>query len=95
MTRVLFAYAQAAAHACDLAAELQRRAYTLAAAVRKLRAKGAKSALQALLDEDSLSSAARIPGLSERGVRLLFDRLASLSAVRELTGRTTFRLYGL
>ena len=93
--RVQFAYAQAAARACDLAAELQRRTRALVEAAPKLRAKGAKAALQALLDEDSLSSATNIPGLSERGARRLFDRLVSLGAVRELTGRATFRLYGL
>ena len=48
--RVLFAWAKAAAHACDLAAELRRRAQKLAEAAPKLRAKGAKAALQALLD---------------------------------------------
>jgi hypothetical protein len=95
VTRVLFAYAQAAARACDLASELQRRAHALAAAAPQLRAKGAAAAVRALLDEDSLSCATKIPGLSERGARRLFDRLASLGAVRELTGRATFRLYGL
>jgi Protein of unknown function (DUF1403) len=33
--------------------------------------------------------------ISERGARRLFDRLAALGAIRELTGRATFRLYGL
>jgi hypothetical protein len=94
-TRILFAWAKAAAHACDLAAELRRRAQKLAEAAPKLRAKGAKAALQALLDQDSLAAATPIAGLSERGTRRLFERLGALGAIRELTGRATFRLYGL
>ena len=85
----------AAAHACDLSADLGRRAPRLAEAVPKLRAKGAKAALQALLDEDSLAAATPIAGLSERGTRRLFERLGALGAIRELTGRATFRLHGL
>ncbi len=92
---ILFGYAHAAAQAADLAAELARRAQKLAHAAPKLRAKGAGSALQALLDEDSLSATGKISGLSERGARRLFERLLALGAVRELTGRATFRLYGL
>jgi hypothetical protein len=93
--RVLFGYAKGAAHACDLAADLARRATKLGEAAPKLRAKGAKAALQALLDEDSLAAATPIAGLSERGTRRLLLRLAALGAIRELTGRATFRLYGL
>ena len=93
---IVFAYAKAAARACDLSAELGRRAQKLLAAQPKLRAKGAGAALQALLDEDSLSASSKIGGqMSERGARRLFDRLVALGAVRELTGRATFRLYGL
>jgi len=92
---ILFAYAKAAAHACDLFAELGRRSTKLAEAAPKLRAKGAKAALQALLDQDSLAAATPIAGLSERGTRRLLLRLAALGAIRELTGRATFRLYGL
>jgi hypothetical protein len=93
--RVLFGYAKGAAHACDLAAELRRRAQTLAEVAPKLRAKGAEAALQALRDQDSLAAATPIAGLSQRGTRRLFERLAALGAIRELTGRATFRLYGL
>jgi len=92
---VLFGYARGAAQAADLAGELSRRAQKLAEAAPNLRAKGAGAALQALLDEDSLSASGKISGLSERGARRLFERLVALGAVRELTGRATFRLYGL
>jgi len=77
-------YAQAAERACHLAADLQRRAEKLLGA-----------ALTGLLDDDSFRAATRIPGLSERGARRLFDRLVELGAIRELTGRASFRLYGL
>ena len=93
---IVFAYAKGAARACDLSAELGWRAQKLLAAQPKLRAKGAPAALQALLDEDSLSASSKFGGqISERGARRLFDRLIALGAVRELTGRATFRLYGL
>ena len=94
--RVLFAYAKAAAGAVDLAGDLARRAEKLERAAPKLRAKGAGAALQALLDEDCLAASSELGGqLSERGARRLFDRLVALGAIRELTGRATFRLYGL
>ena len=89
------AYARAAARACDLHAELARAEARLREVTPKLRAKGAEAAVGRLLAEDALTSATDIPGLSERGLRRLFDRLVSLGAVRELSGRSTFRLYGL
>jgi hypothetical protein len=95
-TRVLFAYAKAAAGAVDLAGDLARQAEKLQKAAPKLRAKGAGAALRALLDEDCLAASSEIAGqISERGARRLFDRLVALGAIRELTGRATFRLYGL
>jgi Protein of unknown function (DUF1403) len=89
------AYVRAAATACDLDAELAQAAARLLAAAPRLRAKGAKAAISALLEEDALTGAAAIPGLSDRGLRRLFDRLVALGAARELSGRPTFRLYGL
>jgi len=48
-----------------------------------------------LLDDDAVAAAAPIAGLSDRARRRLFERLVALGAARELTGRPTFRLYGL
>ena len=58
-TRVVFAYAKAAAGAVDLAGDLARRAEKLEKAAPKLRAKGAGAALRALLDEDCLARIVR------------------------------------
>ncbi len=95
MKLVALAYARAALAAVDLAQDLSRRAARLADAAPQLRAKGKGRALEALLADDAVSAAAPIPGLSDRARRRLFDRLVSLSAARELTGRAAFRLYGL
>jgi hypothetical protein len=92
---VCLALAQAAAEACRLAAEIARRAARLAAAAPRLRAKGAGEAIQLLLDDDAVSGSLTTPNLTRWGSRRLFERLATLEAARELTGRTTFRLYGL
>jgi len=95
MKLVALAYARAALAALDLAQDLARRAARLADAAPKLRAKGKGRALEALLDDDAVTAAAPIANLSDRARRRLFERLVSLGAARELTGRPTFRLYGL
>jgi hypothetical protein len=92
---VALAYARAALAALDLAQDLSRRAARLADAAPKLRAKGKGRALTALLADDAVSAAAPIAGLTDRGRRRLFERLVVVGAARELTGRNTFRLYGL
>ncbi|SDR63354.1 Protein of unknown function [Rhizobiales bacterium GAS113] len=89
------AYARAAANACDLAADLVRRAERLRAVAPKLRAKGAARAVVILLHEDAISPASTTTWMSDRAARRLFERLVTLGAVRELSGRDTFRLYGL
>jgi hypothetical protein len=89
------AYARAAESAHDRARDLARRAERLEATVPKLRAKGAEAAVASILEEDAVTAAMRPGHLSERAARRMFDRLVSLGALRELTGRPTFRLYGL
>jgi hypothetical protein len=94
LTAVSLAYARAAAAASDLYAELARRANRLLAAGPKLRGKDADRMLAILLVEDAQPATVG-KAASERSTRRLFERLVSLGAARELTGRPTFRLYGL
>jgi hypothetical protein len=76
-----------------IAAELARRAAHLKAVVPKLRAKEAGAAVEMFLTRDAVAPSA-LP-LPDRAARRLCDRLVDLGAVRELTGRDTFRLYGV
>jgi hypothetical protein len=91
------AIALAAASALDLAGGLSRGADALRAVAPKLRAKPASIVVELLLAEDCVSpvEAARQAPMTDRAARRLFDRLVLLGAARELTGRPTFRLYGL
>jgi len=94
MEAVNVAYARGAAMAVDLYADLARRAQRLLAVAPKLRGKDADWIVAALIAEDAQAArAAR--AASERSSRRVFERLVALGAVRELTGRSTFRLYGL
>jgi len=79
--------------AARLAADLARRAARMAAVAPKLRAKGAGRAVEIFLTRDAVAPSA-LP-LPDRSARRLCDRLVDLGALRELTGRDTFRLYGL
>jgi hypothetical protein len=87
----------AAQEAYALASELARAGEKLLAAQPKLRAKGASRVVDLLLGDDAVSPAraAKLARLSDRAARRLFDRLIELGAVRELSGRSNFRLYGL
>ena len=91
------------------AADLSRRAARLETIAPKLRAKGAGEALALFLSHDAVSpsgmlsqgtlSGPMIKGttfaMTDRAARRLCDRLVDLGVVRELTGRPTFRLYGV
>ncbi len=83
-----------ARQAVPLAADLARRATRLHVVVPKLRARGAARAVDLFLSRDVLAPSA-LDFMSDRAARRLCERLVELGAIRELTGRDTFRLYGL
>jgi len=86
-----------------LVRELVRRAEALRTVAPKLRAKGSDAAVDLFLTEDAVAPASmlspRIRGTSismtDRAARRFCDRLVELGVARELTGRPTFRLYGI
>jgi len=85
----------AAGQALPLAADLLRGAARLQAVAPKLRAKGADRAVALFLSRDALAPAALLSFMSDRAARRLCARLVDLGAARELTGRDSFRLYGV
>ena len=91
------AVALAAREAHGLAGDLSRRSAKLLSVAPNLRAKGAGRVIEMLLADDAVSpaTAAKAARLSDRASRRLFDRLVELGVVRELSGRPSFRLYGL
>ena len=86
-----------------LARDLARRAQALRTVAPKLRAKGSDTAVDLFLTEDAVAPASmlspRIRGTSipmtSRAARRFCDRLVELGVARELTGRPSFRLYGI
>ena len=81
-----------------MAADLVRKAERLRAVAPKLRARGAGEAVEMFLARDALTPSALTMGvrggMSDRAARRLCDRLVALGALRELTGRDSFRLFG-
>lgn len=92
---LLAAQARAALRAIDLSADIERRADRLIAVAPGLRARSADVVVDRLLSDDAIVPSARIAGMSDRSLRRLFERLLELGAVRELSGRPTFRIYGI
>jgi hypothetical protein len=87
------AVTSSAIEAVRLSSDLARSTARLNAVAPKLRAKGAGAAVEMFLTRDAVVPSA-LP-LPDRAARRLCDRLVALGAVRELTGRDTFRLYGV
>lgn len=84
-----------AATAVQLASDLARKATRLNAVAPKLRAKGADAAVAVFLTRDAVAPAALTSLNSDRAARRFCDRLVTLGVARELTGRDSFRLYGV
>lgn len=86
-----------------LARDLARRAEALRAVAPKLRAKGSEAAVELFLTEDAVAPASMLSPyirgtsipMSDRAARRFCDRLVELGVAQELTGRPTFRLYGI
>lgn len=81
-----------------IAPMLERRAIRLRAFAPKLRGRGAEQAVGLLLTRDAIAPKPALiePGIMpDREARRLCDRLVGLGLARELTGRPTWRLYGL
>lgn len=93
--RLAGAVLRGSARALDQFVLLGQRGATLQALRSRLRARAACAVIDRLLARDALSVAGVRDLIPERAARRLFDRLTALGGVRELTGRTTARLYGL
>ncbi|WP_299593127.1 DUF1403 family protein [uncultured Tateyamaria sp.] len=86
-----------------LARDLARRGDALRVVAPKLRAKGSDAAVDLFLTEDAVAPASMLSPcirgttipMTSRAARRFCDRLVELGVARELTGRSTFRLYGI
>lgn len=86
-----------------LARDYSSKAKALRGIEPKLRAKGSAAAVDLFLSEDAVAPSTmlspRVQGttipMTDRAARRFCDRLVELGMARELTGRPTFRLYGI
>ncbi|QPM92530.1 DUF1403 family protein [Pseudooceanicola algae] len=89
------AIVSAARTALQLADGLLRDAAKIRAVTPKLRTRRADQAVALFLNRDVLPASALTGLMSDRAARRFCDRLVDLNALREVTGRDSFRLYGL
>ena len=86
-----------------LSRDLSTRAAALRSIAPKLRARGSEAAVAVFLSEDAVAPATMLSPMiqgttipmTDRAARRFCDRLVELGVARELTGRPTFRLYGI
>lgn len=94
---------QSAQSTYRLATTLATRADALRAVAPKLRTKGSDDAVALFLSEDAVAPSGMLSPairgtttpMTARAARRLCDRLVELGVAKELTGRPTFRLYGI
>ena len=97
------AVTRAAQDIVRLAHELARRAAHLRALEPKLRTKGSQDAVRLFLSEDAVLPSTMLSPtirgsstpMTARSARRFCERLIELGVARELTGRSSFRLYGV
>lgn len=97
------AVARAAQDVVRLAHVLARRAAHLRAVEPKLRTKGSQDAVRLFLSEDAVLPSTMLSptirgsstAMTPRSARRLCERLIELGVVKELTGRSSFRIYGV
>ena len=96
-------FAHATQDAVRMAHDLARRAARLRAVAHKLRSKGSDEAIALYLSEDAILPSTMLSptirgsntSMTPRSARRICERLIELGVIRELTGRATFRLYGV
>ena len=78
-----------------MAARMEISAQRLEAIEPKLRSKGAGEVLALLRGDDAVPGSWTSATVTRWASRRLFERLLAAGAVRELSGRPGFRLFGL